>query len=350
MKEPLNIRLLVLHLAKKIYVLLIGAVLGALVFGGGYYLKTYVFAPADIYVATSQLYLTYSKEVKIDNIYINDYTWQTLAGSDACVEEALKELPKGYTPEFLRSVVKAGLESDVRLVTVTVSCENPDEAVLIANAYEKAIAKLADRMEDVTGVQVFDSAKTAVKKGFDDRTLRMSITGAIIGTVAALVLLLFLFSVDDSVYLPETTMLRYNIPTLLCFEKKNMILSSWDEKAAANNLSEVLSGKRKVCLTDVSGESGCSAEEIGPCLEGLKKLTGAADMIHPVDGINQNADVISEIKESDGVILLLKAGGNNGKMAERAMDYLKIHKTDILGFVLYDTDKKGMLKYLSNRK
>ena len=350
MKEPLNIKLLVLYLAKRFYVLLIGAVLGALIFGGGYYLKTYVFAPASIYVATSQLYLTYSKEVKIDNIYINDYTWQTLAGSDACVEEALKELSEGYTPEYLRSVVKAGLESDVRLVTVTVSCENPDDAVRIANAYEKAIAKLGDRMEDVVEVQVFDSAKTAEKKGFDDRTLRMSITGAIIGLVAALVLLLFLFAVDDSVYLPETTMIRYGIPTLLCFAKKDMTLSSWDEKAAANNLKEILSGKQKVCLTDISAENGCAVEDIKPCLEGMKKLTDAADIIQPVEGINQNADVLSQIKESDGVILLLKAGKNNGKMAERAMDYLKIHKTDILGFVLYDTDKKRLLKYLSCRK
>ena len=349
MKEPLNIKLLVLYLAKRIYVLAIGAVLGAILFGGGYYLKTYIFAPASIYVATSQLYLTYSKEVKIDNIYINDYTWQTLAGSDACVDEVLKELPEGYTGDYLRSVVKAGLESDVRLVTVTVSCENPDEAVLIAHAYEKAIAKLADRMEDVTEVQVFDSAKSAVKKSFDDRTLRMSVTGAVIGLVTALVLLLFVFAVDDSVYLPETTLIRYNIPTLLCFAKKDTALSSWDEAAARNNLEAVLEGKTKVCLTDISAGSGCGAEDIKLWLEAIKKLSSAADIIKAVDGINQNADVLNEIKSSDGVILLLRAGRNNGKIAERALDYLKIQKADILGFVLYDTDKKGMLKYLSRR-
>ena len=352
MKEPLNIKLLVLYLAKRIYVLAVGAVLGTLIFGGGYYLKTYVFAPASIYVATSQLYLTYSEKVKIDNIYINDYTWQTLAESDACVDEALKELPEGYTGEYLRSVVKAGLESDVRLVTVTVSCENPDEAVLIAHAYEKAIARLGDRMEDVTEVQVFDSAKSAVKKGFDDRTPRMAVTGAVIGFVVALVLLLFVFAVDDSVYLPETTLVRYGIPTLLCFAKKDTALSSWDETAAKNNLETVLEGKHTVCLTDISAESGCGAEDIKPCLEGLKKLSGTAEIIKAVDGVNQNADVLDEIKASDGVILLLRAGQNNGKIAGRALDYLKIQKADILGFVLYDTDQKGMLKYLScrNRK
>ena len=349
MREPLNIKLLLLYLAKRIYVLGIGILAGALIFGGGYYLKTYVFA-TPLYYATSQLYLTYTNNVKIDNIYINDYTWQTLADSDVCVEEALKELPSGMTPEYLRSVVKAGLESDVRLVTVTVTCENPDEAVQIANAYEKAIVKLKDRMADVTDVQVFTSATAAVKKGFDDRTLRMGLTGGLVGLAASLVALLFAFASDDSIYLPETTTLRYQIPTLLCIAKKNLDLTDWDAKAAKKNLDSLLEGKTKVCVTDVSAKEGCSVSDMQPLFEVIQKNTSYQGVLSATEGINQNADAINELKDSDGVILLLKAAGGNAKITERALDYLKIQNVNVLGFVLYGTDSKGMQKYLSYRK
>ena len=349
MKEPLNIKLLFMTLLRRLPLLLIGAVIGAVLFGGGYYLKNYVFAPAPDYEAKSELYLTYSDEVRLENIYINDYTWQTLAQSDACVDEAIALLPFEIDKEECKSKVSAGLESDVRIVTIKATDKDPKKAVELANAYEKAIQKLGEKMEDVEEVQVFTSASQAVVKRFDNRTLRMSITGAVVGFIAMLVIVLFAFSVDDSVYLPEHMSLRYGIQTLACFEKRGEKISDWDEAAAKQNLNSVLEGKSRVYLSDITGLSGCEKEAVNDLLEAVKNLTDSKDSLEAADGINQNASAVSEIKGGDGVILLLQAGKRNGKLAERAIDYLKTQQIPVLGCILYGVNSRRLLRYLSSK-
>lgn len=350
MKETLNVKLLFLYLLRKCYLILLGALIGAVAFGGCYYLKTFVFAPAPEYETRSELYLTYAPEVRLENVYINDYTWQTLAASDACLDEVLANLPFESDKEYLKSVAYAGLESDVRLVVLKVTEHDPDKAVQIANAYEKALVILGEKMVDVQEVQIFTTAKEAVQKKTDNRTLRMCITGAVVGAVFALVILLFAFAVDDSVYLPEQTKIRYNIPTLLCLDKNGNAVSDWSREAGKRNLDEVLAQKTKVGLTDVSSESGCLADDIRPMSDKIGEYTSAKDVLIRVDGINQKADAVSQCKDTDGVILLLRAGNKKGKLLERALDLLQTQNVPVLGFVLYATNSKRLLRYLGSRK
>ena len=350
MKETLNVKLLFLHLLRKCPLILIGALVGALLFGGGYYLKTFVFAPAPDYETRSELYLTYAPEVKLENIYINDYTWQTLAASDACLEEVMAELPGGFDKEYLKSVATAGLESDVRLVIIKVVTKNPEEAAQIANAYEKAIIKLGEKMADIEEVQVFTSAAKAERKAVDNRTLRMSITGAVVGAVFALVILLFAFAVDDSVVLPEQTQMRYEIPTLLCLDGNGNAITDWNKEAGKQNLEHALEGKTKVYLSDVSSETGCGKEDIKDLTEKIASLTSAKEVLQCADGINEKPEIVSAIKDSDGVILLLHAGNRKGKLLERALDLLKTQNIPVLGFVLYGTNKRRLLRYLGSRE
>ncbi len=343
MKEPLNLKLLFFYLLKRIWVLVAAAVLFAFFFGGGYYLKNYVFAPAPDYVATSQLYLTYAEEVRLENVYINDYTWQTLAASDACVEEALKELTFDCTKEYLQNAATAGLESDVRLVTVTVTDKDPDKAVEIAHAYEKAIQKLGERMVDVDEVQIFTSADHAVKKEWDNRTVRMGITGAVIGFAASLMILLFVFSVDDSVYIPETTQIRYHIPTLACIDKNGNVIDKWEKEAGSRNLKAVLEGCGKVFFTDISEENGITEEQAGCLKELLPDSLKSVPVF--VKSLAANPDAVDEMTQGDGVIVLLKAGNGNGKMIERSLSYLETQKIPVLGVILYDVNKAAVLSY-----
>ena len=342
MKEPLNLKLLLLFLLKKLWLLLCATLLFAALFGGIYYLKNYVFAPAPEYEAVSQLYLTYADDVRLENVYINDYTWQTLADSDICVEEAKKNLSFDCSDDYLREAATAGLESDVRLVTVTAVAESPERAVEIANAYEKAIQLLGERMVDVDEVQIFTSASSAIKKEWDNRTLRMSITGGVVGFVAGLVILLFVFAADDSVYLPETTKIRYHFPTLACFDKAGNPIGKWQEKSAEMNFETVLNGKSRVYISDISGSSG-SGTEFADSLKA--KLGDAAAGLIPADDIRNHPETVKEMKDADGIIVLIKAGAGNGKQIEEVLGFLEVQEIKVLGAVLYNVDKKTLLCY-----
>lgn len=350
MKETLNIKLMFLYLLGKCHMVLIGALLGALILGGGYYLKTFVFAPAAEYTARSELYLTYAQEVKLENVYINDYTWQTLAASDACLDEVMANLSFTTDKEYLKSVAVAALESDVRLVIVTVITHDPAEAVEIANAYEAALVKLGEKMSDIEEVQIFTSAKEAVKKKVDNRTLRMSITGAVVGAVFCLMAILFAFATDDSVVLPEQTQMRYGIPTLLCLDANGNAITDWNKEAGKQNLEYALRDKTKVFLSDVSSGTGCGRNDIKELADKIISAASAGEVLQITDGINEKPEVLSEIRDSDGVILLFRAGNRKGKLLERALDYLKTQNIPVLGFVLYGTHKKRLLRYLGSRE
>ena len=349
MKESVDMKILLMYLGKKFYLILLPAIIGALILGGGYFLSRHVFAPAPDYEAKSQLYLTYADDVRIENIYVNDYTWSVLASSDECVEEARKNLSFDADPEYLRSVATAGLESDVRLLVITVTDKDPDKAVAIAKAYEIALCKLTEKMDDVTHAEVFSSADCAQTKQFSDRTLKMALTGLIVGAFAGLALFLFVFSADDSVFAPKQTKEKYGYPALLCIGKDKKPISDWEKKAAGINLDELLSEKNKVFVSDISAETGCGADDVKEYFDVIKELCESSDKLALADGINQNPEAVKSMKEGDGVLLLLKAGVKNQKMAERALAYLETQAIPVLGFVLYNTDSKWMLKYLSDR-
>ena len=342
MREPLNLKLLFLYLLKKVWILLCGTILFALVFGGVYYLKNYVFAPAPQYVATSQLYLTYADDVRLENVYINDYTWQILAATDACLDEVKKLLPFEADDAYLKSAATAGLESDVRLVTVTVTAESPERAVTIANAYEIAIQKLGEKMVDVDEVQIFSSAKDAVKKEWDNRTLRMSVTGAVVGFAFTLMILLFAFAVDDSVYLPETMEIRYDIPTLYVFDKQKNSIGSFEKAAGIENIRKVLHGKQKVYLSEISVEKDLNPDDAKAF---AAKLSENGESILATEALTLSPEIADTLRNSDGVIVLVKAGAGNGKIIERSVRYLKIQEIPILGAVLYDVNKVALGRY-----
>ena len=350
MSEPLNIKLLCMYLVKRIWLLILGALLGALLFGGIYYLRTFVFVPGADYETRSELYLTYTPDVKMENVYINDFTWQTLAASDVCLDEAIREIPFDVSRDYLKEVVSAGLESDVRLVILKVTTKDPKEALAIADAYEKALIRLGERMEDIAKVEIFTKATEAVKKKTDNRTLRMSITGAVAGCVLMLVFLLLAFSVDDSVFLPEQTEKRYHIPSLLSFAGRGERISDWQETAAKENLNIVLKDRKKVYLTDISDEKGCLVSDIEDLVLATRRNCDFGERLTPADGVNQNAKAAELLKEGDGVIVLIRCGNKKGKMIERALSYLNTQKIPVLGCVLYDTQKKRLLHYLGSRE
>ena len=350
MKEPFNIKLFVLFLVKNIQAVVFSLLLGAALFGTGYFLVNVVFAPGKDYVAESGLYLTYADEVRLENVYINDYTWQDLAASDVCVDEVLKELTFDISRDELLASISVKPESDVRFVVIKATTKDPAKSVAIANAYEHAVTAMAEKMVDLKEVQVFNSAKEAKPIVFENRLARMAATGAVVGFVLGLLFLFLKFVYDDSVSLPEQTYIRYGINTLLCVTKEGAAVSDWDKTAGKNNLQEVLGGKTKVVFTDISGEKGCEKEETAKRMADISEILPKDVTLHAADGLNQNADAIVQCKEADGVILLIRANAHNGKLIERALDYLRIQDVPIFGIILYDTPAKKMLRYFSTIK
>lgn len=371
--EAADLKLLLIYFIKRIRYVFYAVIAGVFLFAATYYLTTYVFADEQQYVVTGEFYLVYSDDVRLDNVYINDYTWQNLIKTDKAVEHAMTKIRSNVTEEYVRDSVTAGLVSDVRFVTLTVTANEPDLAIEIANAFQDTIFFLAEEMKDIDTVTVFTKPDSAQKVTIDDRTGRMAITGAVLGVVVSVTWIVLQYVFDDSVYVPRQFEQRYGIPVIgTCLHNKGSINISqnmigqktnvdsrqiWTQEALKINYEKYTEGCKKVMVVDTSVQENTDypfdvlkdakikleQEELLEIAMGDRKeedsfFTADDYALIRTASVNEDAEVARECGKADGVVLMVQAGAHNGKLIERAIDLLEKQDSNIKGTLLYDGD------------
>lgn len=369
--EPADLKLLLIYFIKRIRYVAYFAIFGTLLFASVYYLKTFVFVQEHQYVATGELYLVYDEDVRLDNVYINDYTWQNLVHTDKAVHHAMSMMKTDVTEEYLRGAVTAGLVSDVRFVTLTVTTEDPELSVEIAQAYQSAIKKLGEEMVDVDTVTVFTEADSAVEVLADDRTLRMACTGAVIGVILGIFIIFMQFIFDDSIYVAGQFERRFGVPVLgVCLKGKVQDINEnligqrkknpawlWNRQVIKLNYDVFTKGYKHIAVADTSlhdksdlpfvvlkdAKQKLEQDELlsigmGEIKEEDAFYTSEDYTLIKTASINEDAEGAKECAKADAVILLVQAGAHNGKLLERAMDLLLKQKCNIIAALLYDSD------------
>lgn len=378
--EPADLKLLLIYFIKRIRFLIYFTIFGALIFASLYYMKTFVFVDEHEYVATGELYLVYADDVRLDNVYINDYTWQNLVKSDKAVEYAMGEIYSNVTEEELRESVTAGLVSDVRFVTLTVKTKDPELCVEIAQAYQAAIKKLGEEMVDIEAITVFTDADTAEEVKVDNRIARMAITGGVIGFILSFFWITLQYVFDDSVYVASQFERRFGVPVIgislktkgnetinenLVGQKKRVDKSRlWGRQAIKLNYAVLTKGCKKIVAADTS-LNGKTEFAFGLLRDAKQKLeqdellaiamgdvkeedaffTSDDYVLMKVPSINEDAEAVVECAKADGVILMVQAGTHNGKLLERAMDLLVKQNCKILGALIYEGDASLLKMY-----
>lgn len=378
--EPADLKLLLIYVLKRIRFVIYFMLFGALVFASVYYLKTYVLVEEREYVATGELYLVYADDVRMENIYINDYTWQNLVQTDKAIDYALEYIDSTVSEDYLKEVVTAGLVSDVRFVTLKVTTNDPDLSVEIAQAFQGAIIELGEEMVDIESVTVFTEADSAEEITGDDRTLRMACTGAVIGTLLSLFGIIMQYVFDDSVYIISQFERRFGIPVMgICLHtkenevtgekivgRKNKLDPSrlWGRRAIKVNFRAFTKDCKKVAAVDLALKTKTDVpfeilrdakqkleqdELLAVAMGDIKEeeLFFAAEDYELIKAgsINEDAEVVTECAKADGVILMVPCGAHNGKLMERAIDLLVKQNCNIVGALLYDGNASLLKMY-----
>lgn len=379
--EPADLKVLLIYFIKRIRFVAYFAIIGALVFALAYYFKNFVLVDEHQYVATSELYLIYAEDVRLENVYINDYTWQNLVHTDKAIDYAMEYIgDASVTEEYLKKVVSAGLESDVRFVTLKVTTDDPELSIQIAQAYQLAIKSLGEEMVDIDTISVFTEADSAEEIVYDDRTLRMAITGAVIGALLAMFGIVLQYVFDDSVYVAKQFEQRFGIPVLgICLKlkkgeiiaenmvgQKNAVAKSrlWGRQAIKLNYKSLTKDCKKIVVADTAVRSKSEfpfqilkdakqkleQDELLAIAMGNMKdedafFTSPEYEITRVDSVNDDVDVVVECAKAEGVILMVQMGAHNGKLLERAIDVLVKQECNILAALLYDGDPALLKMY-----
>lgn len=338
-KEPLDIRLLVLRFLRKSPVILVAALLGAICIGGPYFLKKVTFGPAKEYEAVTDFYIDYAvQENGEEYTYFNQTTWTQLITDDVFTDKiltymsgvgisesegaieiiSLQEMEKaaGITKQQLREYLYATMLSDTRIVTTTVTTNDPELTMEIEKALVQAMDAFGKEQKEIAGVRILQEPTEASFVIADVRTFRACMLGAVVFVFVTVLYLLLYFVLDEGIHIPATFERRFGIPVLGTIHSAELPV-----------LAEKLLGEKPVLVT--------ADEKVD-----LEQVKGAL----AEKGIGVEAGRVEEMPKGN-LLLVVKAGAHNGKQIEKILDFCKKCNLDVAAALLWEADEKLIKVY-----
>ncbi len=217
MQEGLDWKRILLLMKGKLWLAAAAAVLGALA-GGGLYLFIHLFFAAEReFQSVSKIYLNFNCDPEdFNELSYNGYTWNDLMATDPILGYTMEMLPPGTDRDAVIAATKAEILSDIRLLTITVTANEPEAAAQIMEATQKSLVHLGETDELFESIRIYSTGEPR-QIVWDNRTANAAATGAVLGGVLALLALAFYYVLDDSFYVAADLEKRFGLPVLGLF-------------------------------------------------------------------------------------------------------------------------------------
>lgn len=374
MKEGMDFRRLGLFFRKKIWLVLLLAVLGGGLGALAYQVIRGINMPVE-YQATSKLYIRFNEDENGD-VYqgYNGYTWNDLIHSTT-VMNCIQGHTVGYSQKEISDAIEASILSDVRLLTVTIIGENEKSVREIQNAVENglaAYAQITDELKSITAIRTIPPERIY----WVDRTTIACVCGAIAFGLISFAAFMFMFIADDSIYVQSDIEKRYTYPALGIMPVAQKGLQPYLQELKANILHS-LGENRKLVLIDIGDHAQLRAQDFekilnweeGGSLSGLNNQSG--DLVWHVHEVDEDADLFNRdsdgewsivpvnevgvtenicegMRNSGGVIILVPFGTKSApRKLERIVTLMKNQDIKIYGMVITEADEEYLNRYFS---
>lgn len=339
-KEPFNMKLFIICFIKKIWLVICGALIGAILIGGANYLKKVVWGGPKLYEIETSYYVNYHTDIETGQIitYINEATWESWITMDwftdriwaHASELGLSAQNSGITRENLQDYLWATLLTDVHIPTTYVTAETPAEVQILNEAVKLTFMDFAEHQEEMRSVEVIDESQVR-EKNRDDRTVRACILGAVLGAFAVSIVLAFKIISDDTILVSETFAYRYGLPMLgaLCKGEKQL------SEEATVNLAYLFKKEQ--------------AEQSLVALECGVEFDGQLPQEFQIVKEQALSGAYEQMRNSAGVLLLIGSGKYSGKKLEHLLHNLKIQDCPVRGALLCDADRSILRMYYGRK-
>lgn len=344
-KEPFDTKLFILRFMKKIWLVLLAALLGAVLIGGGYYLKKVVFGgPTEYEMTTTYFidYTTFKEETGELYNYTNSATWESWVGTDWFVDRAWEHaLEAGLVPETygvqksdLSGFFYATMPTDLRMPEATVTTPYEELTLILNTALQQTFFDFAASRPEMEQITIVDETELAVADK-DVRTLRAVILGALIGAFVAGFGLALVLIWDDSVVVPESLEYRYGLPVAGVLGKGEQKLS----EETITNIKYLFRNKESNGLVAVGKDlSVQTLLEILP--ENLAQNITIAVLAEVLD---ENG--FERLRATKGILLCIEAEQVSGKEIEHVLQTLKLQDCAVAGALLCGADSRLLHLY-----
>ncbi|MGN1022957.1 MAG: hypothetical protein ACI4OJ_05615 [Lachnospiraceae bacterium] len=277
--------------------------------------------------ATYELSFAYNENTQTAYDYYNAATWQGLLFTHPGIYETIEaELPAGMTLEEAQADTKADLISDIRFLSVTVTCDTKEKAEGLSKAIQDALVQFGESAKEFDSI-TFLSATEPELVTVQDRSRNAALLGLVLGLVFSALFLWLREILDDAVYTPEEVRRRYQVPALAVTGKKGSApLPAFLEKETRENLQELLQKTEgNICLAGLSDK---------------EEKAAAAALADPRFVPAGDTDPSGKT-----VLLVLFWGSGKGTRTEHLLERLLDRGAKVPGAVLLDSDGKFLRRY-----
>ena len=370
LNRGMDLKRLALYLQKKIWLVVMLAILGATCGGIIYQVVRSMKMPVE-YASVSKLYISFGNDENGDVYqYYNGYTWNDLIDTDPILDIVMSSLP-GYDRDQVREATTAEILSDIRLLTITVRGDNEKFVREIRNAMESGLREYARDAEELNQIAVIRSGAPE-RVYWDERTTEACVTGAVILGILAMLIIGFSYVLDESVYVQEDLEKKYACRALGILTRNQKGLQPYARDLKAS-LRYLMADKRSFAVLDMDNHADTRKLEIERLLNredpdgliGNNTPDSEGDFSWNIQGeesasevkgeweiLSFNENVLSEegckkIREAGGVILLLPFGKDTGRKTSRILTFLKNQDCQVLGMIIAQADEEFLNRYFA---
>ncbi len=347
--ETFDLKLFLMKCMKNLWVILACILLGSLAFGGIYYYKNVAMAGPIPNQLVYKYYLTYGVDPSDQQTYsyFAGYTWGDFLRSDASMERILKSLKEGGFSEengpegqdyksFVEGSFTAGLESDLRILYLTVTGRDPKFLEALSLALEQEMYHFPQDHKEILQVERMTTGSVTPVKP-DIRTFRAFVLGAVLGGFFAIFGVGLVSLIEDSFDVPVTLQNRFSVPVIGYVTKDGKESNDLQEKA-----KYYLRDLKKIAVTNLDKDT--KTEALAELLK--KNIDGENREIFTVPGVWEKPEGIKALADMDAVLITVEAGKRNGKALSQLVSDLNLADVKIKAFVLTGADEKFIHTYL----
>ena len=298
MEQGMDFKRLFLVLGKKIWLILLGAIVGATLGAVTYKAVTNIIDGEPEYRASADYYITFFKD---GADYYNAYTWDGILRDDPIVDYALTLLPEEITKDMVKAAVSGEMLGDYRILTVHVNAATPELANTIAKAYQESLWHFGQEIELLNTVELW-SQEEAVVFEKNTKTGNAAFLGALIAAVLVVFGLLFYYLLEDAVYVEKDGEMRFGLPVYGLLTKGN---DEIQKQMFRENLKYAFGGDEIETWNGeiIPSESDCT-----------------------------------RLREAGNLLVNIPWGRNNARQVERVLRQLKLQGCEVKGLMITEAE------------
>lgn len=188
---------------RKIGVIILSGILlalAAMLFTQVFIRPTYVSTTKIVVLNKQNRDTLTSSDMQTSTLLTKDYA--ELIKSRTVTESVIAELDLKLTHEQLLDKISVSTPSDTRIVTISVTDNDPYEASRIADAVRTAAAVHIQRVMDTEAVNVVDNANIPDKKS-GPNVLKNGMMAGLLGCILAAAVVIVMYLLNDTIQTPE---------------------------------------------------------------------------------------------------------------------------------------------------